>query len=308
MQYWCWFAEKRRYLIFLILLFFCFTNNAAVRKIKLPHDKHLRVLFVLDKFPWYTRAIVVNQIVALIEHGFHVDIYSRRRKFSEKIDAKVHKYDLLSRTYYEDLPPRLKDYHIIICQYGGEGKRFVGVIKKFKLKVKLVTCIRGGDITSKREIADKAYEQLFKKGDLFLPVCQYFKGRLVMLGCDDRKISVLHSAIDCSKFKYKYRTISPGEKIRILSVNRLYEEKANAYVIRAIAKIIPDCSNIEYYIVGDGPERDRLESLVKKLKLEKVVKFLGWCDQEQVVRILQTSTYFCFSFCDGGKRYPRRHS
>ncbi len=278
---------KKRYLIFLILSFFCLTNNAKARKIRSPNHKKIKVLFVLDKFPWYTKAIIVNQIVALIEAGFHVDIYSRRRKFSEKIDSKVYEYDLLSRTYYEDLPPNLKDYHIIICQYGGEGKRFVDVMNKFKLKGKLVTCIRGGDITSKLEIADNAYKQLFRKGDLFLPVCQYFKSRLVMFGCEDKKIFVLHSAIDCLKFKYKRRKISSGEKIRILSVNRLYEEKANDYVIRAIAKILPDCPNIEYWIVGDGPERDRLELLVKNLGLEKVVKFFGWCDQEQVVDILQ---------------------
>ena len=184
----------------------------------------LRILFMLDKFPWYTKGVIVNQIIGLLKRGHDVCIYARTRKVSEIIDDAVYKYDLLNRTFYENLPPDLDSYDLIICQYGDEGKRFVKIKRKLKLRSKLITCIRGGDITNKKKIANHAYDELFKYGHLFLPVCEYFKARLVSLGCRPKKIKILHSAIDCSKFSFRKRVLAPGESVRLLSVNRLFEE------------------------------------------------------------------------------------
>lgn len=278
---------RYRFMIHILILMMSCVVHTSLDLEKNP----LRILFVIDKFPWYTKSIIVNQIVGLLDIGHDVRIYARTKKMSDKIDPVVLKYDLLSRVYYESFPSDLDKYDIIICQYGDEGKRFVSVKRALNLKAKLVTCIRGGDITNVHNIKDGSYDELFQYGDLFLPVCEYFKSRLIALGCRPGKIRVLHSAIDCEGFPFRERTIRPGEMLRIVSVGRLHKEKAHAYVLHALAQVLKRIPNLnfEYCIVGDGPERKSLERLARKLRIYEQVKFLGWMNQEGVTNVLNST-------------------
>ena len=61
----------------------------------------------------------------------------------------------------------------------------------------------------------------------------------------------------------------------LISVAALEERKGVQWVIRAMPELMTKIPDIQYIIVGDGPYRSGLESLVKVLKLEKQVHFLG---------------------------------
>lgn len=58
----------------------------------------------------------------------------------------------------------------------------------------------------------------------------------------------------------------------ILCIGTLCERKQQRVLIEAVSKMSP---LVELWIVGDGPDRDSLGSLVKKIGIEKKVKFLG---------------------------------
>lgn len=270
------------------VLLFCSSFDLHGLRAKRP----CRILFVLDKFPWYTKMIIVNQINMLIEHGHDVRIYSRTTKQSDHVEPEIEKYNLIGRTTYETLPADLNYFDVIICQYGTEGKLLVPILKERNYQGKLVTCIRGGDITSKIETVSHAYDQLFERGDLFLPVCGYFKYRLVSLGCNESKIKVLHSGIDCSKFKFRERNGLYDKKIRIVSVGRVSEDKGMKYVIQAVGKLVGRYPNIEYLIIGDGKKTEEFTQLVSRYGIKKNVKMLGWCSQDQIRDILDTSDLF----------------
>lgn len=282
----------------IIVLLFIFGNSAQPAKnisnaVRGNVKKRLKILFILDKFPWYTKAIIVNQIAALMQNGHEVDIYARTAKQSTHIDQAVYDLGLLERTYRETLPPNMNKYDLFVCQYGSEGKRFVKIIDQLKLPGKLVTCIRGGDITSKVEIKPGLYDRLFERCNLFLPVCYFFKYKLQFMGCASNKIRVMHSAINLNHFKFKKR-LPPkkGKPVHIISVNRLYEEKANDVVIQAVVELLHEGYNIVYDIVGDGPERNNLQKLIDKYDVNKQVRLLGWRNQQGVAEVLQTGHLF----------------
>jgi glycosyltransferase involved in cell wall biosynthesis len=44
-----------------------------------------------------------------------------------------------------------------------------------------------------------------------------------------------------------------------------------------------------FTVVGDGPERNRLEELVKSLDIEKAVSFHGWLGHAEVLRFLRSA-------------------
>ncbi len=87
-------------------------------------------------------------------------------------------------------------FDIIHAQFGTLGLYAVSLNQILPCKCKLVTSIRGYDVTMFLKKHPGIYRTLFKEGDLFLPVCEFLKERLIQDGCEGKKIVVHHSGID----------------------------------------------------------------------------------------------------------------
>lgn len=61
----------------------------------------------------------------------------------------------------------------------------------------------------------------------------------------------------------------------LIYAGRLMKEKRVDLLLEAIAKLNLNSNEIILQIIGDGPERDRLEFLARDLKIDQQVKFLG---------------------------------
>ncbi len=133
---------------------------------------------------------------------------------------------------------------------------------------------------------------MFKRADLFLPVCDYFRKKLIALGCKHSKTVVHHSAIDCSQFFFMSRNKPINNTINFVSVCRLVKKKGLDDAIRAFAEIVRRYPRVHYSIVGDGPERNYLELLIYQLHLQDNITLYGWKNHDEVVRILDNSHIF----------------
>ena len=69
--------------------------------------------------------------------------------------------------------------------------------------------------------------------------------------------------------------------LTLLAVGRLHEVKDHAFLIRACAQLQAQGVSFECSIAGDGPERRRLGSLIRKLGLAERVTLLGHVAREQ---------------------------
>ncbi|MFB2894069.1 glycosyltransferase [Aerosakkonemataceae cyanobacterium BLCC-F50] len=75
---------------------------------------------------------------------------------------------------------------------------------------------------------------------------------------------------------------------RFISMGRLLHWKGFHLGLRAFAAAkLPDA---EYWVLGDGPERQRLENLVKELGIEQQVKFWNRLPRDQALEKLGSST------------------
>jgi len=184
-------------------------------------------------------------------------------------------------------------YDIIHCQFGTLGTRGIVLRDIVAPRAKLITSFRGYDISRQVEQAgDGVYNRLFAVGDFFLPNCEYFKHRLLKLGCNPKKIVVHRSGIDCSRFSFTLRDLDSDRLIRITTVGRLVEKKGIEYSIRAIGKLAKANQNIEYNIIGNGPLREDLQQLIQELDVSDRVKLLGWKQQEEIIETLNNSQLF----------------
>lgn len=271
-------------LVILIGFFFCAVNYA----------RPLRILFIVGHFPSPSQIFILNIMTGLIDKGHDVSIFSFNKDTHKNMHPHIKKYKLLDRVTYGQFPFRLPDCDIVFCQFGNLGKKIFTMkqLARWLKTRKVVVCFRGSDITTYVKDNPNIYKKLFRKSDLFLPVCDYFKTRLTALGCNPDKIVVHHSAIDCSQFFFKARHLPTDGTIHLISVCRLVKKKGIDYAIKAIARVAQRYPHIHFTIVGDGPEKNYLQSLIDKLNLHDVVSLRGWQTQKVVVDLLSRSHIF----------------
>lgn len=103
-------------------------------------------------------------------------------------------------------------------------------------------------------------------------------------------INVILNAIDLNYWE-KYRKTEKNNWI--ITICRLVKRKNVDSVIRAFSLLPPQLrNNYKYLIVGDGPERQTLENLVKELNIQNSVSFLGSVTDEKKADLLASSRLF----------------
>jgi teichuronic acid biosynthesis glycosyltransferase TuaC len=78
----------------------------------------------------------------------------------------------------------------------------------------------------------------------------------------------------------------------VLAVGNLIPIKSHGVVIRAVAALAAEFSGISLEIIGEGPERLRLESLAKELRIEGRVRFFGRQPRNEVADAMRRCTVF----------------
>ena len=68
--------------------------------------------------------------------------------------------------------------------------------------------------------------------------------------------------------------LGAGRPFRLIAPRRLFEKNGVEYFVRALP-LIAEHAEIEALIVGDGPERDRIEALARELGVSDRARFLG---------------------------------
>ena len=257
-------------------------------------QRPLNILFVVGHFPAPSQTFILNIITGLIDKGHNVSIFSFHKDEPLHLHPNIIKYKLMKRVIYKKFPLKLSKCDIVFCQFGGIGKKILGNsdLSRWLKKRKTIVCFRGSDITARLHQNIKAYKKMFHKGDFFLPVCDYFRKKLISLGCSARKVAVYYSAIDCSKFFFTARQKPANGVINVVSVCRLVKKKGIDYAIKAFADVVKQYPQIHYTIVGDGAERSYLELLIYQLNLQDNVTLYGWKNQNEIVSILNESHIF----------------
>ena len=225
--------------------------------------------------------------------GIVLDNFHRHpRAISNALNVSQYGRDAISLNRLYGIAPFLghDSYDIIHCQFGPNGNRALFLKEIGAIRGKLITTFRGYDLHEPaNRFGQSTYRRLFDEGDLFFVVSEWGKARLIDLGCEENKILVMHSGIDCTRFAFAMRQPDINGQVRLVTIARLIEVKGVEYSIRAIAKLVKLNLSIQYRIIGDGPLREELEELVYRLGIGNIVEFLGEKQQHEVVEILHTS-------------------
>ena len=98
---------------------------------------------------------------------------------------------------------------------------------------------------------------------------------LIQRGVDPEKVFVAANTIDIS-YPLKLSTMaSQTSRKHLLFVGRLVPDKRIDVLIKSFAKVADQFADTDFFIVGDGPERPRLERLSSSLGLDDRCHFVG---------------------------------
>jgi glycosyltransferase involved in cell wall biosynthesis len=89
------------------------------------------------------------------------------------------------------------------------------------------------------------------------------------------------------------RTSEPGTKLELIFVGGLVPRKACDLALRGAAPVLRS-GLARFTVVGDGPERNRLEQLARSLGIENAVFFCGWLSHAEVLRRLRSADVMVF--------------
>jgi len=108
--------------------------------------------------------------------------------------------------------------------------------------------------------------------------------RLLKLGAKNVQV---FSQIGLSKSEIvaltKY-SMSDNSLVRLISIGRLLHWKGYHLAIRALARA--NLPNVEYWLLGDGAERERLQTLAEELGVASQVKFWGHLPRQNCINKL----------------------
>jgi colanic acid/amylovoran biosynthesis glycosyltransferase len=176
-------------------------------------------------------------------------------------------------------------YDAFLCHFGGNGMDFIFLKEAFP-HARFVTMFHGDDYFIGDEKGPGVFALLKQLGDAFLVTTDCFgRATLRRYGFDDRRIVTLRLSIAAKKIPFRERRRT-GDTVRLLSVGRLVEKKGFEIGIRAAAAF--QAANpgvrLEYRIIGDGPLRGDLTSLVEQLGAGATIQLLGALPGAEVMR------------------------
>lgn len=101
------------------------------------------------------------------------------------------------------------------------------------------------------------------------------------LGIPDEKVFVIPNGFSPAKFPNLPKDLVmdkleiPCDKKIILTVGNLVPIKGHEFLIKAIEQVTKEEKQIQLIVLGDGPLKNKLQALCRKLGVENYVRFLG---------------------------------
>lgn len=182
---------------------------------------------------------------------------------------------------------------VFIAHFGPAGVTAAKLRELGVIRGKIATIFHGIDISS-REVLNHytpEYQQLFRRGDLMLPISDLWAGRLQKMGCPREKIAVSRMGVDMTRFSPR-PVKAPATPLEIISVARLTEKKGLHVAIEACRQLKEQGVAFRYRILGIGPWERRLRTLIEQYQLEDVVEMPGFKPSHEVRAMLDDADVF----------------
>lgn len=155
------------------------------------------------------------------------------------------------------------------------------------------------------EFADVGRHRLRQKvqhADLVVCISDFCRSQLMRLVDPEQwgKLYTVHCGVDVDTFRIARPERVAGEPIHVLTVARLSPDKGLNLLVEAVAELNARGQRTTLTIVGDGPERERIEAQARVDGLDDDVEITGLVGQDTIHQYYAAADIFCLpSFAEG---------
>jgi teichuronic acid biosynthesis glycosyltransferase TuaC len=166
-----------------------------------------------------------------------------------------------------------------------------------ELSIPYVVSVHGLDAFSDQQVSGRAGEwcrrisqRVYRSSRRVIGISEHVREQILEGTGPSCRTSVVYNGVDPELF-------SPGDdpcadSLIVLSVGNLIPIKGHKLLIRAVATLAVEFPALQLEIIGEGPERSRLEILASELKITERIAFLGRQSRKQVAAVMQRCTLF----------------
>jgi glycosyltransferase involved in cell wall biosynthesis len=180
---------------------------------------------------------------------------------------------------------------------------FAAVLLGKYLGIPVIVSARGSDINllSKFRTVRLMIRWTLQQSAAVISVSQALKEAMIALGANGDRIHVVPNGVDATRFQPMIssearRNLSlPSDGPILVSVGNLIPSKGHELVIRALALLKNKGLRPQLYILGQGPHRDTLEELAKRLDLGETIHFVGKRPNEELRSWFSAATVSCLA-------------
>lgn len=253
------------------------TINEDVRKYKLDE--------MVYNFPAEADD-VIKYISILFKHVLCNPLRSIRLLFQTKNANLNWKKNLLN--YIRAIFLSAREPDICLVHNLGVMSRFT-FLKNIYPNSRLGMYFHGGEVGKTPTI--KLDKLSFDSVDVVATNTEFSRQQAISRGCDENKINVIPVGFNLADYVFEgQKTYKKNNKLKLVSVGRLSEEKGYVFAIDAIKALIEQgVDNIEYEIVGDGYTRNELKAYIEEQHLTDHIQLSGEKNKEQVSAVLAAS-------------------
>ncbi|MDP5078196.1 MAG: glycosyltransferase family 4 protein [Nonlabens sp.] len=180
---------------------------------------------------------------------------------------------------------------VIHAHFGPYGMEAC-ITKQIGLEIKVITTFHGYDLRIGIE-NPSYYDSLKIWVDKIIAISNFNKVELLKMGFRDSQIVSIANSVD-TEFYSPLKEEVNSVTVNLITVARLVSEKSIETALNALKSCIESRPQVhfKYTLVGEGSEREMLESLVKELGLRENVVFLGAQNSLKVRDALREASIF----------------
>jgi len=192
-------------------------------------------------------------------------------------------------THYLEIQRTIKEKSIdVIMLYSvpTNGLQTIYLAKRFGIPV----MFRSIDILHRlvpyaalRPLTRRLEKKVYSSVDAILAITPNHSRYVINLGADESKVKLLllpidtkifHPSVDCTELRQKWG-LSKKDRV-VVFIGTLFEFSGVDEFIRQFSRVLGVLPEAKLLIVGDGPQRPRLERIITELGLERQVIITGF--------------------------------
>ncbi len=292
----------------------------------------MKICLIVNSFPSVSETFITNKVLGLAQRGHELHVVKTSNEVSKELEAvynfsklNIHIYNLAvpattvelikaivahplsflqslsgsAKTFKKKFASKLYQsvfsnisFDIVHFEFSGVGINFLSLIDSLQGK-KVVSCRGTAEkvklLTDTKRQKDLAI--LFSKVDAIHCVSSDMQQLVAPYCSNASKFFVNRPAID-ALFFIPPNNIVANEVVQILTIGRFTFQKGYLIGLLAIKELISKGIQLQWNIIGDGPQKEELLFHINELGLNNFVKLLGKKNKNEVNDLLNTSDIF----------------